>query len=67
MDTFQGQNRINKELVNLIYTCDVNLSVVHCRSTTLAEVAIIDQESISFFKVEMFSDFKNIQRLSLNP
>ena len=33
MGTFQDQNRINKELVNLIYTCGVNLSVVHCITT----------------------------------
>ena len=30
MGPFQGQNRINKEIVNIIYTCGVNLSVVHC-------------------------------------
>ena len=27
---FQSQNRINKEIVILIYMCGVNLSVVHC-------------------------------------
>ena len=30
MGPFQGQNRINKEIIKLIYMCGVNLSVVHC-------------------------------------
>ena len=31
MGPFQGQNQINKEIVNLIYIWGVNLSVVHCK------------------------------------
>ena len=36
MGPFQGQNCINKEIVNIIYICSVNLSVVHCNLAAFA-------------------------------
>ena len=46
MGPFQGHNCINKEIVTIIYTCGVNLSVVHCN---LAAFAAKYPEFISHF------------------
>ena len=65
MGIFQGQNQIKKEIVNLIYMCGGNLSVVNCNVLIVTcELKELIHENSNLFKFLLYlpplkSYFKN--------